>query len=139
MTDYIKKIQMAYKMMKSRCYNKNRPTYKYYGGRGIKVCKRWLGKKGLANFIKDIGFPPSKKYSLDRVNVNDDYKPSNCKWATKSEQNRNRRKYSRGIYFSKKAKKWNAYIHLGSFSTKSETLKIYNKIFPIVKHLLDWK
>ena len=78
--------------MKDRCLNPNAEPYEDYGGRGIKVCKRWVGKNGYANFFKDMGKRPSKNHSLDRFPNNDgDYKPSNCRWGTQAEQSRNKR------------------------------------------------
>lgn len=70
-----------------RCYNKKCKFYNYYGGRGIKVCKRWL--KSFLNFYKDLGEQP-EGLSLDRINSNKNYKPSNCKWSTRKEQANNR-------------------------------------------------
>jgi hypothetical protein len=75
--------------MKQRCYNPNHFGYKYYGGRDIKVCNRWLNS--FEDFINDIGDRPSEEYSLDRINVNGNYEPSNCKWATSTEQAKNKR------------------------------------------------
>jgi hypothetical protein len=74
--------------MKTRCENKNSPAYKWYGARGIKVCEKWLDFK---NFFEDMGVRPSKKYSIDRINVDGNYEPSNCRWATMRDQQRNRR------------------------------------------------
>lgn len=79
----------TYYSMISRCYNKNNNVYQYYGGRGIKVCDRWL--KSFENFYKDMGDKPSPKHSIDRINNNGDYEPNNCKWATQSEQTINSR------------------------------------------------
>lgn len=73
--------------MKRRCYNPHHDKYKYYGGRGIKVCHRWLNS--FKNFAHDVGERPSPKYSLDRIDSNKDYSPLNCRWATKTEQMRN--------------------------------------------------
>lgn len=75
--------------MKNRCYNKK--TYKYpdYGGRGIEVCKRW--NDSFMNFVNDIGFRPTKNHSLDRIDVNGNYTPINCRWATSKQQSRNKR------------------------------------------------
>lgn len=75
--------------MKARCYNPNNDKWKWYGGRGIRVCKRWLNS--FENFYKDVGDPPSKYHTLDRFpDQNGDYKPSNVRWATKKEQCENR-------------------------------------------------
>lgn len=76
--------------MKQRCFNKNNKSYKYYGGRGITVCDRWL--ESLSNFVEDMGERP-EGYTLERINVNGDYCPDNCKWASWSEQMRNRRAF----------------------------------------------
>jgi len=75
--------------IRRRCYDSNHENYKYYGGRGIKVCDRWMNS--FENFIADIGLKPTKLHSLDRVNTNGNYEPSNCKWSTQKEQCRNRR------------------------------------------------
>jgi hypothetical protein len=75
----------------ARCRDMNNPKYKNYGGRGINVCDRWLGKSGFENFLSDMGEKPSKSHTMDRVNVNGNYEPSNCRWATPLEQGRNRR------------------------------------------------
>lgn len=79
----------AWRNLRQRCNNKKSWLYKYYGGRGIKVCKRW---NKYENFIKDMGQKPQPKYELDRINVNKDYKPSNCRWVDKKTQQRNQRR-----------------------------------------------
>ncbi len=77
--------------MNDRCYNPNRPTYKYYGGKGITVCDRWRGGNGFMNFLADVGPRPSPKHSIDRYpDKSGNYEPSNVRWATPPEQNRNR-------------------------------------------------
>ncbi len=76
--------------MKDRCIRPSCKSYHHYGGRGITVCDRW--KKSFQKFIDDMGMRPSKKHSLERINNNKGYSPANCKWATRTEQNRNLRK-----------------------------------------------
>lgn len=76
--------------MKDRCYNKNEKHYKEYGFRGISVCKEW--KEDFNSFYEwamSNGY--SEKLTIDRIDVNGDYEPNNCRWITKEEQNRNKR------------------------------------------------
>ena len=77
--------------LKGRCTNPNNSKYQDYGGRGITVCDRWLGGGGFSNFAADMGERPSSKHSLDRINVDGNYEPRNCRWATAVEQMANRR------------------------------------------------
>ncbi len=76
--------------MKQRCHNARCVHYSRYGGRGIKVCKRW--RDSFQAFLKDVGPRPSMDHSLDRFPDNDgDYKPGNVRWATREEQRANTR------------------------------------------------
>jgi hypothetical protein len=79
---------VAYMNMKKRCTVKTNMRYKDYGGRGITICQSWLS--GFSNFYKDMGKKPSKFHSLDRIDNNGNYEPTNCKWSTSSEQALNR-------------------------------------------------
>lgn len=73
--------------MKERCYNPNTERYPSYGGRGITVCERWLNS--FENFYEDMGKKP-KGYSIERINVDGNYEPNNCKWASSQEQHYNK-------------------------------------------------
>lgn len=77
----------SWQMMKNRCLNPRCADYRYYGGRGVKVCRRWLK---FENFLADMGRKPSPELTLDRKRVNGNYCKSNCRWATRATQSRNR-------------------------------------------------
>jgi hypothetical protein len=74
--------------MKQRCLNYNSKDYTNYGGRGIKVCDRWINS--FINFYNDMGDRPLGT-SIDRIDVNGNYEPSNCRWSTSKEQQNNKR------------------------------------------------
>ena len=115
--------------MKERCFNKNSKAYKSYGGRGITVCDRW--RNSYKNFIEDVGLRPSNNHSIDRVDNDKNYEPGNCRWATRSEQQKNKRpsgtskhKY---VHFYKARNNWRATmradgkkIHIGYYDTEDE-------------------
>lgn len=124
--------------MINRCNNPKNKDYKYYGGRGITVCNRWLN---IENFIEDMYQSHQEGLSLDRINVNGNYEKDNCRWATKEIQARNTRRIMitnksgyRGVSFIKSRNKWGAKITirtkkilLGTFKTALEAAKAYDK------------
>lgn len=76
--------------MKTRCYNPNSRDYQYYGGRGIAICAEWLSDFAtFQNWAMSHGYRDD--LSIDRINVNGNYCPDNCRWATATEQRHNRR------------------------------------------------
>lgn len=107
---YFKKIKEKQKYLKNhisysshramlwRVSPKNKTSKHNYFDRGITICERWLGKTGLENFINDMGEKPSKNHSLDRKDNDKGYSPENCRWATDTEQSRNRRVTKKVIY-----------------------------------------
>ncbi len=80
---------LVWRKMLERCTSSKDASYPNYGGRGITVCDRW---RDFAMFIADMGPRPSPKHSIDRIDVNGNYEPGNCRWATKKQQARNTRR-----------------------------------------------
>ena len=78
-----------WKHMRYRCTNPNNHAWKDYGGRGIIVCERWMDS--FENFYEDMGHRPSPNHSIDRIDNNGNYDPTNCRWATASQQQQNKR------------------------------------------------
>lgn len=92
------------------------PNFIIYGGRGIKVCDRWMGEDGFINFLNDMGKRPEKGYSLDRIDNDKGYYPDNCRWANRQVQSINQSvrlgSFSgvRGVSYHKSSGKWHAKI-----------------------------
>lgn len=108
------RLRSIYHNMKSRCYLSSYPKYKYYGGRGIKICDEWLGKYGFKNFYNWAILSGYKNgLTIDRINNNGNYEPSNCRWVDQTVQNNNTN-FNHYVTFNNETK------------SVSEWAKIYN-------------
>lgn len=134
--------------MKQRCFNPKTEHYSCYGGRGITICDEWLGKDGACAFFewaKSNGY--KEGLTIDRINVNGNYEPSNCRWVDMHVQALNRRQAKsqlgiKGVYlrpsgrYESKIKIYGKIIHLGTFNTieeaaaarKAAELKYYGQV-----------
>ena len=122
--------------MKARCLNAKNQGYKNYGARGIKVCDRWL--ESFENFRDDMLPTWKEELALDRINVNGNYEPSNCRWATRSENNKNKRNKAKiqstfpGVTYD--YNKWR-YTIVGFASTEVEAHLLWTKLKDYQKSL----
>lgn len=124
------KAYRTWKNMKTRC-SSMKDVYKNYSGRGISVCEEW--KNSFEKFYEDMGEPPTKNHTIERLNNDGDYCKANCVWATRITQVKNRRqqkfssKYYRGVEPS--GKRFMAKLqrqYLGTYRTKEEAAFAYN-------------
>ena len=133
------RIYTIYYTMLKRCYNSKNTLYLTYGARGIKVCEDWKNDfKSFYIWAMSNGY--SDELSIDRIDNNGNYEPSNCRWVTPTLQQRNKRVIQRnntsgykGVYFNKKRGKFRTSIyiksesiHLGYFDTAKEGAIAYN-------------
>lgn len=118
--------------LRNRCLNSKCPTFRYYGGRGIMVCERWAV---FENFYADMG-PRPEGMSLDRVDNDGHYEPSNCEWTTALVQSINRGRYSNntsgvpGVSWDSAKSKWRAEFrktNLGRFASKIDAETAYKR------------
>lgn len=119
---YNTKLYKTYHNMKNRCNNKDTKDYYLYGGRGIKICKEWSDpKNGFINFYEwslKNGF--GDKMSIDRIDVNGDYSPENCRWATTEQQARNKRTN-----------------HLISYNGETHCIREWEELLGVNKHSIQ--
>jgi hypothetical protein len=113
---YLTKTYASYRAMIQRVTDENHKSFAHHGGRGIKICERWLDPvMGVLNFFEDMGERP-EGLTLDRFDVNGDYCPENCRWTNSSEQNFNQTikvhntSGKTGVSWNKEKSKWEAYI-----------------------------
>lgn len=121
-------LYRTYFHMKERCYKKNTKNYSVYGGRGIRVCDRWLGLNGFDHFILDMGEKPSRS-SLDRIDVNGDYCKENCRWASAHQQAANKQNKSNcvGVTFQKSRGTWYAHLLVNRKYVLCKTFHTYEE------------
>lgn len=112
--------------MKARCYNKNSFGWDRYGGRGITVCERW--KDSFEDFLEDMGECP-KGMSIDRINNDGDYEPENCRWATRSQQQRNKRNNRKIVAFGEE-KTMTEWEEITGISDSTIDARIKNGLLP---------
>ena len=123
--------------IKKRTLNPENISYQYYGGRGITICDEWLDVQNFYDWAMSNGY--SDELSIDRIDSDGNYEPSNCRWTTSIIQNRNRKILKNnksgytGVFFRKDTNKYLAQIgvnkkqiRLGSFPTAEEAVKAYN-------------
>lgn len=89
---------LSWSGISQRCLNKRCKEYRYYGGRGIVMADRWRGKDGFETFMSDMGTKPTSNHTIERKDVNGNYEPANCIWATKADQQANKRNTVRVTY-----------------------------------------
>lgn len=103
--------------------NPRHTPYPFYGGRGIRVCKRWLRYE---NFLADMGRRPSKKHSIDRIDNDGDYEPKNCRWAISADQRRNNRRTFLVTFRGKTKclKDWAAELNINYYTLHKRVTKL---------------
>jgi hypothetical protein len=133
-------LYIIHRLMKERCYREKTKNFNNYGGRGIKVCDRWLGIHGFSNFLEDMGERPDGVhkngrpiYTLDRIDNNKGYCKDNCRWATIHEQSGNKRSNNQnvGVRFRKDRNSWVARLAIDN--------KVYVKEFKKMEDAIAYR
>ena len=142
--DYIKEYRI-WNAMKRRCQNPSCDMYSTYGGRGVKICDRWLGKDGFINFYKDMGKRPvdrdGKAYQIDRIDTNGDYSPENCRWVPAIKNARNKRNNVTFLINGEKMclKEVAALFGFDRSSLGNRMRKTGEDKYAALYHILEWK
>lgn len=122
------RLYKVWQDMKTRCYCKTNKHYPSYGGRGIKICQEWLDSFiNFYNWAYANGYDdtvPNRQCTIDRINVNENYEPTNCRWVTQKQQNRNTRK---NVLYEYKNKKY----------TRGELSEISNISYGVIRYRLN--
>lgn len=132
------RLYVIWRGMRTRCHSPGHPVFKHYGGRGIVVCQEWRDSfESFYSWAMSAGY--CDDLTIDRIDTLGNYEPSNCRWATRSQQMKNTRPHSRrnkksrfkGVssYFTGDGIRWNARVnckHIGSFASEEEAARAYD-------------
>ena len=135
--DHGTRIYTTWKGIKARCFNKNEKAYKYYGARGIDMCKEWKNNYLVfKQWAYDNGYDDT--LTIDRIDINGNYEPNNCRWVTQKEQNNNTRRTIKITIngLTKSLKEWCGYLDL-NYNTIYRKYRLNENIEELFSNLLD--